>query len=54
MNLKNGNGIKGVLDGLLHVLNCLCSGGDAISSLGRAPVLFDEVKFAMVLGVKIT
>ena len=45
--------VKKLLDSVLHLLECLCLGGHAVSSLGRTPVLLDEVKFAMIFRIEI-
>ena len=50
--MKRG-AVKTLLDSVLHLLECLCSGGHAVSSLGHAPVLLDEVKFAMIFRIEI-
>ena len=46
--------VKTLLDSVLHLLECLRSGGNTVSSLGRAPVLLNEVKFAMIFRIEIT
>jgi len=47
------NAVKALLDSVLHLLECLRSGGHAVSGFGRTPVLFDKVQFAMVLRIEI-
>ena len=46
--------VKTLLDSVLHLLECLRSGGHMVSSLGRAPVLLNEVKFTIIFRIEIT
>ena len=52
--MKEGDGVKALPDSHLHILNALCSGGDAISRFGCTPELLNEVELAMIFGVEVT
>ena len=53
MDLNEGNTVKALLDGLLHIANCLHSGKHTVLGLHCSPILLNEIEFAMVLGIEI-
>ena len=51
--MKEGDIIEALDDFPLHLVDCRCAPCYTETELGSTPILFNEIEFTMVLGIKI-